>query len=152
LPEATPERPATSVPVALPDDPAAWPTTVAALKLTGMASQLAAQTELVSLRGNVLTLALPASHRHLADKVYSDKLKAALETATGRKLLLAFEVGDSTDGSLAAQARKAKADAQASGERAFRDEPFVQALMTQFDARLKPETIKLLPAGDGGAG
>ena len=46
-----------------------------------MAAQLAAQTELKSLEGNVLTLALPAAHKHLADKAYADKLKAALDQA-----------------------------------------------------------------------
>ena len=138
--------------VALPTEPGQWPATVAAMNLTGMAAQLAAQTEWVSLRGNALTLALPVSHRHLADKVYADKLKAALEQATGRKLLLAFEVGDSTAGSLAAQKKKAMAEAQANGEQAFREEPFVQALISRFDARLKPETIKPLPGGDGTVG
>ena len=100
-----------------------------------MAAQLAAQTEWVSLRGNALTLALPVSHRHLADKVYADKLKAALEQATGRKLLLAFEVGDAGRASLAAQKRKRERGAQANGEQAFREEPFVQALISRFDAR-----------------
>ena len=48
------------------------------------------------------TLALPVAHKHLADTAYSDKLKVALEQATGRKLLLAFEVGAPTEASLAA--------------------------------------------------
>jgi DNA polymerase-3 subunit gamma/tau len=127
--------------IALPDDPASWPGFVAALKLSGMASQIAAQTELKSVAGNVLTLALPASHRHLADKAYADKLKRALEVATGRKLLLAFEVGEGTDASLAARERKQRAEAQAQGEQAFREEPFVRDLLSRFDARIKPDTI-----------
>ena len=53
-----------------------------------MAAQLGAQSELKSVRGNALSLAIPASHKHLADKAYADKLKVALEAATGRKLLL----------------------------------------------------------------
>ena len=88
--------------------PPQWPAFVAGLKLAPMAAQLAAQTELKSLDGNALTLALPAAHKHLADKVYADKLKAALEQATGRKLLLAFEVGAAAEASLAAQ-REARA-------------------------------------------
>ena len=133
--------------VALPSEPGQWPTTVAALKLTGMAAQLAAQTEWISLAGNVLTLALPVSHKHLADKLYADKLKAALEVACGRKLLLAFEVGDATSGSLAAQERKARAQAQADGEQAFRDEPFVRDLLTRFGGEVRPGTIQ--PIGPG---
>ena len=61
-------------------------------------------------------------------------------------------MGDSTAGSLAAQKKKAMAEAQANGEQAFREEPFVQALISRFDARLKPETIKPLPGGDGTVG
>ena len=135
--------------VALPDDPARWPGFVATLKLSGMAAQLAAQTELKSLTGNALTLALPASHKHLADKAYADKLKAALEAATGRKLLLAFEVGEATDASLAARERKRRAEAQAQGDQAFRDEPFVRELLSRFDARIKPDTI--VPLSDDSA-
>ena len=131
--------------VELPAQPQGWPEFVAALKLTGMAAQLAAQTELKAIEGNALTLALPASHKHLADKAYSDKLKVALESATGRKLLLAFEVGESTDASLAAQEKRERAQALAKGEQAFREEPFVRDLLERFDARVKPESIKPLP-------
>jgi DNA polymerase III subunit gamma/tau len=127
--------------VALPDDPASWPGFVAGLKLSGMAAQIAAQTELKSFVGNALTLALPASHKHLADKAYADKLKTALEAATCRKLLLAFEVGEATDASLAAKEKKLRAEAKAQGEQAFRDEPFVRDLLSRFDARIKPDTI-----------
>jgi DNA polymerase-3 subunit gamma/tau len=131
--------------VSLPDDPATWPGFVAGLKLSGMAAQIAAQTELKSLAGNALTLALPASHKHLADKAYADKLKTALEAATGRKLLLAFEVGEATDASLAAKEKKLRAEAKAQGEQAFRDEPFVRDLLARFDARIIPDTIAPLP-------
>jgi DNA polymerase-3 subunit gamma/tau len=126
--------------------PADWPAFIASLKLTGMAAQLAAQTELKSISGNVLTLALPTSHKHLADKAYADKLKTALEAVVGRKLLLAFEVGDVTDASLAARQQRERAEAKAKGEQAFREEPFVRDLLTRFDGRIKTETVEPLPA------
>jgi len=126
--------------------PAAWPAFVAALKLTGMAAQLAAQSELRGVSGNVLTLALPASHKHLADRAYADKLKAALEATVGRKVLLAFEVGDAVDASLAAREKRERVEAKAKGEEAFREEPFVRELIARFDARVKPETVDPLPA------
>ena len=134
--------------VALPDDPAAWSGFVASLKLTGMSAQLAAQTELKAINNNALTLALPVSHKHLADKVFADKLKAALELATGRRLLLAFEVGAATESSLAATERRERADAKAKGEAAFREEPFVRDLLATFDGQVKTETITPL-ARDG---
>jgi len=134
---------AEAVPLPEPD---AWPAFVATLKLTGMAAQLAAQTELRAVRGNALTLVLPASHKHLADRAYADKLKVALEAAVGRKLLLAFEVGDATDASLAARERRERAEAKAKGEQAFREEPFVRDLLSRFDGRVKPETVEPLSA------
>jgi DNA polymerase-3 subunit gamma/tau len=126
---------------ALPDTTAAWPAFVASLRLTGMAAQLAAQSELKSIKGNALSLAIPASHKHLADKAYSDKLKAALDAATGRKVLLAFEIGESGDGSLAALERRERAQAQAQGDAAFRNEPFVRDLVERFNATVRPDTV-----------
>jgi DNA polymerase-3 subunit gamma/tau len=128
--------------VTLPESNADWPAFVAGLRLIGMAAQLAAQSELKSVRGNALSLAIPATHKHLADKAYADKLKAALEAATGRKLLLAFEIGESSDGSLAAIARREREQARAEGEAAFRSEPFVRDLVARFDATVRVETIE----------
>ncbi|MGE5667336.1 MAG: DNA polymerase III subunit gamma/tau [Betaproteobacteria bacterium] len=129
----------------LPESPAQWPAFVAGLKLTGMAAQLAAQSELKSIRGNALSLAIPTAHKHLADKSYSDKLKAALEAATGRKLLLAFEIGEAGERSLAAQERREREQARAQGEAMFRSEPFVRDLVARFDATVRPETIERVP-------
>ena len=128
--------------LALPEAAENWPAFVSSLKLTGMAAQLAAQSELKSIAGNALSLAIPATHKHLADKAYADKLKAALEAATGRKLLLAFEIGDGADGSLAAIERRERARAKAESEAAFRNEPFVRDLVARFDATVRPETIE----------
>jgi DNA polymerase-3 subunit gamma/tau len=130
----------------LPDDASAWPSFVASLKLVGMAAQLGAQSEWKSLRGNMLTLAIPASHKHLADKTYADKLKAAIERATGRKLLFAFEIGEG-ERSLAAITRRDREQARAESEAAFRSEPFVRDLVTRFGATVRPETIESVGNG-----
>jgi DNA polymerase-3 subunit gamma/tau len=128
--------------LSLPQSAADWPAFVADLRLTGMAAQLGAQSELKSVAGNALSLAIPAAHKHLADKAYADKLKAAVEAATGRKLLLAFEIGDGGDASLAAIERRERAQAKADGEAAFRNEPFVRDLVAKFDATVRTETIE----------
>ena len=134
-------RAAQAARLAVPDTASAWPPFVASLGLVGMAAQLGAQSEWKSLRGNVLTLAIPASQKHLADKVYADKLKTAIEGATGRKLLLAFEIGDN-EGSLAAITRRDREQARAQAEAAFRDEPFVRDLVERFGATVRAETIE----------
>ena len=128
--------------IAMPDNPREWPAFVAGLRLAPMAAQLAAQTELKSLAGNVLTLALPGAHKHLADKTYADKLKSALEGATGRKLMLAFEVGSEVDASLAAQQNRERAEHKSKTEAQFRNEPFVQDVLARFDAKIAPDSIK----------
>jgi len=146
---ATPGGPPAAAPrsddkpkLVLPEAAADWPGFVSKLHLIGMAAQLAAQSELKSVRGNALSLAIPASHKHLADKTYADKLKIALEAATGRKLLLAFEIGESNDGSPAAIARREREQARAESEAAFRNEPFVRDLVARFDATVRRETIE----------
>ena len=115
---------------------------MASLGLTGMARELAAQTEMRRLEGSALTLALPAAHQHLAGKPYADRLKAALEQATGARLLLAFEVGEAATDSLAERNAREKSEAKARHEAAFRDEPFVRDVVTRFDARVRPDSIK----------
>ena len=141
-PVTAPVGPEPPVRLALPTDPAAWPAFVTGLRLAPMAAQLAAQTELKSLEGNVLTLALPAAHKHLADKAYADKLKAALDQATGRKWMLAFEVGSPAEASLAAQKSREQAEQKTRAEAAFRGEPFVQDVLARFDAKIRPDSIK----------
>ncbi|MBS0321931.1 MAG: DNA polymerase III subunit gamma/tau [Proteobacteria bacterium] len=126
----------------LPDAADQWPSFVAGLPLTGMAAQLATQSEWRSLAGATLTLAVPVAHRHLADKAYADKLKAVLERATGRKLILAFEVGEATSGSLAARQQRERDDARAEDEARFRDQPFVRDTLARFDAKIRPDSIK----------
>jgi DNA polymerase-3 subunit gamma/tau len=119
-----------------------WPAFVTSLNLTGLAAQIAAQSELRSVEGHVVNLALPASHKHLADRAYADKLKAALERATGKRLILAFEVGEATPASLAAQERKERAELAERTEAAFRDEPFVRELCERFEGRVRSDSIK----------
>ncbi|HEX4883458.1 MAG TPA: DNA polymerase III subunit gamma/tau [Casimicrobiaceae bacterium] len=147
--EAAPAVPAPSSPAPadarpLPDAPSDWPAYVATLRLGGMAAQLAAQTELRSVEGHVVNLRLPATYKHLADRAYSDKLKAALEQASGRKLMLAFEVGEAAPASLAAKEKRERDEARERTEAAFRAEPFVQELVERFDGRVRPDSIKPL--------
>ncbi len=138
-----PRADAGSAGVPLPETPGGWPAFVASLKLSGIAGQLAAQSVLVRIEGRMLTLAVPATHKHLVDPTYADRLRAALEQATGRKLKLAFEVADAAaDASLAAQMSRERASRQAAAEAAFREEPFVRDVLARFDATIKPDSIK----------
>ena len=142
-PDATPATPATpAAKTVLPSDPAEWPTFVATLGLTGMAGELASQSVMRKLDGAALTLALPASHKHLAGKSYADRLRSVLEQATGRKLLLAFEVGESADDSLATRTAREREAQRARTEAGFREEPLVRDLVARFDGTVRSDSIK----------
>jgi DNA polymerase III subunit gamma/tau len=119
-----------------------WPAFVAGMKLSGIALQLAAQTELKTFSGNELVLAVPEASRHLAEKTYADKLKAALEESLGRRIRLRFDIGGAPTASLAVIEKRERAEAQSKTEAAFRDDPFVQDVLSRFDARIKPDSIK----------
>jgi len=119
-----------------------WPAFVAGLKLSGIALQLAAQTELKAISGNEIVLAVPEAARHLTDKAYTDKLKTALDDALGRRIRLRFDVDATAGATLAAQEKRERAEAKAKTEAAFRDDPFVQDVLSRFDATIKPESIK----------
>jgi DNA polymerase III subunit gamma/tau len=119
-----------------------WPAFVAGLKLSGIALQLAAQTELKAIAGNEIALAIPESARHLLDKAYTDKLKAALDEALGRRVRLRFDVEAAAGTTLAAQEKRERAEVKARTEAAFRDDPFVQDVLSRFDATIKTESIK----------
>ena len=131
----------TAAPIAEISD---WPAFVAGMKLSGIALQLAAQTELKAIAGNELVLAVPEASRHLTDKAYADKLKAALDEAFGRRMRLRFDVGGAATASLAVVEKRERAEAQSKTEAAFRDDPFVQDVLARFDAKIKPDSIKPL--------
>jgi DNA polymerase III subunit gamma/tau len=119
-----------------------WPAFVAGMKLSGIALQLAAQTELKEVIGNEIVLAVPEASRHLTDKTYADKLKAAVEGALGKRVRMRFEFGGAATATLAAQEKRKRSEAQASTEAAFRDDPFVQDVLERFNAKVRPDSIK----------
>ena len=101
--------------------------------------ELAAQTEMRKLDGNALTLALPAAHKHLAGKAYADRLRAALEQATGAQA--AARVRSRRGGArfAAPSATRASAnEATRADEAAFREEPFVRDVVSRFEGRVRP--------------
>ena len=108
-----------------------------------MAAQLAAQSELKSIeRQRAVARDSRVTHKHLADKAYADKLKAALDAR--HRPQGAARVRDRRQQRRlarrawnAASARRRKAQ----GEAAFRNEPFVRELVERFSATVRPDSI-----------
>jgi DNA polymerase III subunit gamma/tau len=106
-----------------------WPSLV--LKLTGLAGQLAQASELRRFEGDAIELRLPPASKHLAEKNYQDKLKAALEAHFGRPIRLSVGVGET-----AGNTARDRASAAISGD------AFVKDLVENFDATIVESSIK----------
>jgi DNA polymerase III subunit gamma/tau len=106
-----------------------WPSLV--LKLTGLAGQLAQASELRRFEGDAIELRLPPASKHLAEKNYQDKLKAALDAHFGRPIRLSVGIGET-----AGNTARDRASAAISGD------AFVKDLMENFDATIVESSIK----------
>ena len=118
-----------------------WRTLVGRIKVGGMARMLADNCEFRSLDGERLELAVPEAHKHLLEKVYTDKLQAALADYFGRKLRLRISAGGTgnTPAQIDNQERQAKL---AKAIESIDADPFVRELVENFDARVKDFSIK----------
>ena len=108
-----------------------WPQAVRSLNVTGFARQLAQQSELEGVDGDLIKLRVPASARQMTEKAYQDKLRAGLEEFLGRPVRLQLSVGGSTTNS--AQDRAVSAIGQ---------DVFVREMMEQLDATIVNSSIK----------
>ena len=107
-----------------------WPTLARNLDLGGMAKQLAQQSELKSFEGDLLTIAIDQQSKHLAEKGYQDKLRAALSKHFGVPIHLVVET--SKTGGNTAQDRAIEA---------INNDAFVHELLGQFDATVVETSI-----------
>ncbi len=145
-PSSIPPSPLASQPAALVQVHSSqdWPAIVADLKLGGMARMLADQCELKSLDGGAMCLGLAETHKHLLDKIYQEKLEAALRQKFGAQLKVKFEIGAVSGQSPVEVRARAKAEKQAEAVAAIETDPFVRDLVEQFDARIDPASIQPL--------
>jgi DNA polymerase-3 subunit gamma/tau len=130
-----------------------WPGWIAQCGLGGLAHQLAYNAELTSQRrtptGIELELSLSENNRHLAERVYQDKLREALSTALGGPVRLRIEMGGAGAGSMAARDRRARQLLQESAAASFNDDPFVRDAVRLFDARVRPQSIQPVTTQQG---
>ncbi len=123
-----------------------WPALAARLPITGFASQLATQSVLLADDGSVMTLRVAI--KSLGDAANITKLQAAL-AKSGYARRVQVETGGPTEeiGKTAHQLdqddRSAKKQAL---EQAVMQDPLVQQLMREFDAKIVPGSIE--PIGD----
>jgi DNA polymerase-3 subunit gamma/tau len=116
-----------------------WPALAAQLPLTGVAHQLAFNSELTTLDGDVLRLIVPVPQ--YAEGAPLAKLKAALAERLGKAVEVRVEVGRAqrTAAAIAAAARAAR---QREAEREIGADPFVQSLIREFGATIIPGSVR----------
>jgi DNA polymerase-3 subunit gamma/tau len=117
-----------------------WRGLVDELKL-GLARALAQHCELVSFDENSITLSVPETQKHLLLPNYQEKLSSAIAQYFAKKIKLEFSIGG-TGNTPAKQISAEKAHAQAGAESAIEEDAFIQALISDFDASIIPNSIK----------
>ncbi|EXI80188.1 MAG: DNA polymerase III subunit tau [Candidatus Accumulibacter appositus] len=141
LPIATVAVAAASVPTtpATSDD---WHEILAALKIGGMARELAQHCELRELQAGRISLRLAPAHRHLLMKPAQDKLQQLLAEHFGGPLQLAVELEATTGETPAASAQRDRRQRQDRAIAAVEQDGFVREVIEMFDATLIESSIK----------
>jgi DNA polymerase-3 subunit gamma/tau len=101
--------------------------------LHGGVKQLAALCELTQHGPACLRLRLPEDKKSLVDSL-GDKLRAAIRERLGESFRVEFEFGATLGTAPAEVVAKQKAERQSQAEAAIYGDPFVQAMMRDFDA------------------
>ncbi len=151
-PQAVPQaaaQSATAAPAARTQTPFGgdWTELVRELKLGGAAKLLADNAELKRQDGGQFDLCIPRTMAYLADKSYSDKLKAALAQRFGGTVTLRVAVGEVEGKSIAAIEQGERNSRQARAADAVRGDPFVRDLVDIFDATVIDDSIHATPKG-----
>jgi DNA polymerase III subunit gamma/tau len=119
-----------------------WPKLANQLQVSGVARQLAQQSELRSFDGESMELGLAYSAKHLADRVYRDKLRMALQGHFGKPVALKIVIGEISGNTAAVQAQTERQARQGKALQAIQGDAFVRELMDSFDATIVGDSVK----------
>jgi DNA polymerase III subunit gamma/tau len=119
-----------------------WPKLANLLKVSGVARQLAQQSELRSFDGESMELGLAYSAKHLAERIYQDKLRTALQGHFGKPVALKIVIGEISGNTAAVQAQTERQARQGKALEAIQGDAFVRELMDSFDATIVGDSVK----------
>ncbi|MBE0613190.1 MAG: DNA polymerase III subunit gamma/tau [Burkholderiales bacterium] len=119
-----------------------WPRLATQLKVSGVARQLAQQSELRGYDSDSIELGLAFSAKHLAERTYQDKLRAALEEHLGKRIALKVVIGEISGNTAAIKAQNERQVLQGKALEAIQGDAFVQDLMDTFDATIVSDSVK----------
>ena len=132
-------RPAAGAGAAFDGD---WPRLANQLRVSGVARQLAQQSELRGFDGESMELGLAFSAKHLAERAYQDKLRAALQEHFGRPVALKLVIGEISGNTAAVKAQSERQVQQGKALEAIQGDAFVRDLMDTFDATIVSDSVK----------
>jgi len=121
-----------------------WPALAAALPVTGMAAELARQSEWISSTESKICLRV-AVHS-LARTQGKARLRTVLSEHFGVAVDLHIEFGTTGDDTAHAVAQAAMAARHQRAEQSAQSDPFVQTLMHDFGAHLVPGSVQATPS------
>lgn len=120
--------------------PEPWAAFSAKLPLTGMAQQLARQSECLSIKGR--TILLRVTNKALSEGVHAERLRVVLKEFFGQDVQVAFEVGAVRGESAHALDQAEQEARQLDAEASVQVDPFVQALVKDFGAQVVPGSVR----------
>ncbi len=121
-----------------------WARLARGLSIAGMAQQLALNSEIKAWDEGSITLRVAGDQRHLADKPYQEKLRAAVEQALGRRVRLAIEISEGVADSAALRERREKAEQLMLAKQGFVSDPFVREVVEKMGGQVREDTIRPL--------
>jgi DNA polymerase-3 subunit gamma/tau len=120
--------------------PEPWAAFAAKLPLSGMAEQLARQSECVAIAKQQMTLRVPS--KALSEGVPVERLRTVLNDYFGFEIELLFEIGTGEGVSAHALDLVAQQARQEAAELAIEQDPFVRALIQDFGAKVVAGSIR----------
>ena len=120
----------------------AWPELVQQLPVAGAARELARHAELQRREGNTFELVVPKAKAYLAERNYTEKLKAGLEQHLGGPVNVKVTIGDTAGTSAAALESAEKEARRAAAAQSVHSDGFVKDLVNMFDGKVVDSTIR----------
>jgi DNA polymerase-3 subunit gamma/tau len=142
-PVLVPERSKTKSPRLRDMTAAAWPALAARLPLSGLAAELARQSEWLGSQGDQVNLRVAI--RSLAESPGKSRLCTVLSEHFGTVVSVDVEYGQTGDETAHAVAQAHRAARQQEAEQAVQTDPLVQSLINDFGARVVPGSVQAAP-------
>jgi DNA polymerase III subunit gamma/tau len=123
-------------------DPSSWAELVGQLGLSGMPNQLALRCEMTQRTADMIELRISPADERLFDRLFRDKLTAALRNLLGAQLRVTFLAGEVAGVSPKAMTDRKTEQRQAAAVAEIREDPFVRELLEDFGGSVEDASIK----------